>query len=97
MLEERTHLNSPIKPSPVILDHLLNISENSSSIIYVCSGEESIIEYANKATLKAWGRDSSVIGKPFIVALPELIGQPFPELVSQVYHSGTLLKMTRPI
>lgn len=88
MLEESTNLNSTTKPSPVILEHLLNISENSSGIIYVCSGEESIIEYANKATLKAWGRDSSVIGKPFIVALPELIGQPFPELVSQVYHSG---------
>lgn len=87
MLTESSR-NITKKPSPVLIEHLLNIFEASSSLIYVCSGEQSIIEFANQATLKAWDRDTSVIGKPFIVALPELIGQPFPDLVNQVYRSG---------
>ena len=42
-----------------------SIVEASPFPVYVCSGEEMIITVANKATLKAWGRDTSVIGKPF--------------------------------
>ena len=75
-------------PSPVILEHLLNIFETSSNIIYVCSGKECIVEFANAATLKAWGKDDSVIGKPIIEGVPELVGQPFPDLILQVYKTG---------
>jgi PAS domain S-box-containing protein len=51
-------------------------------------GEEKIIAIANDATLKAWGKDKSVIGKPFDEALPELQGQPFSTQISNVYHTG---------
>ena len=69
-------------------NHLLDIFEASSDIIYVCSGENVIVEYANKATLKAWGKDDSVIGKPISDGVPELRDQPFPALLSEVYRSG---------
>jgi PAS domain-containing protein len=52
-----------------------NIVEASPYPIYVCSGEDMIVTVANSATLKAWGKDNSVIGKRFIEALPELEGQ----------------------
>ena len=34
-----------------------------------------------------WGKDSSVIGKPLIEAIPELEGQPFLELLQEVWRS----------
>jgi PAS domain S-box-containing protein len=65
-----------------------NIVEASPYPVYVCSGEDMIVTVANRATLKAWGKDSSVIGKRFIEALPELEGQPFIKLLHNVYQTG---------
>ena len=65
-----------------------NIVEASPYPVYLCAGEEMIIQVANAATLKAWGKDESVIGKPFNEALPELDGQPFMELLRHVYYTG---------
>ncbi|RYE57221.1 MAG: PAS domain S-box protein [Sphingobacteriales bacterium] len=64
------------------------IVEASPYPIYLCSGEELIISVANKAALKAWGRDESVIGMRFIHALPELEGQPFLKLLEDVFRTG---------
>ena len=47
-----------------------------------------IVTYANDATLKAWNKDRSVIGKPFSEALPELHDQPFLNLIENVYKTG---------
>ncbi|WP_026898182.1 PAS domain-containing sensor histidine kinase [Daejeonella oryzae] len=65
-----------------------SIVEVSPFPVYVCSGDEMIITVANNATLKAWGRDKSVIGQPFSEALPELKDQPFRGLLSHVYETG---------
>jgi PAS domain S-box-containing protein len=51
-------------------------------------GPDKLIAMANDATLKAWGKDKSVIGKPFDEALPDLKGQPFSSLISEVYRTG---------
>lgn len=74
--------------SPLFQNHLLDIFEASTDPIYVCSGENAIIEYANKATLQAWGKTDSVIGKPILEGLPELNEQAFPALLSNVYRTG---------
>ncbi|WP_316800455.1 PAS domain-containing protein [Pedobacter frigidisoli] len=47
------------------------------------------IEIANKLILNLWGKDKSVIGKPMSIALPELIGQPYLDILDEVYTSGT--------
>ncbi len=47
-----------------------------------------IITVANDATLKAWGRDKSVIGMKFTEALPELHDQPFSKLIQHVLQTG---------
>ncbi|MEJ6980407.1 PAS domain S-box protein [Pedobacter sp. P351] len=65
-----------------------NIVEISPFPVYVCTGEDMIITVANDATLKAWGRDKSVIGQSFSEALPELHDQPFADLIREVYTSG---------
>lgn len=46
------------------------------------------IELANDAMLKVWGKDASVIGKPLLEALPELEGQPFNDILDQIYDTG---------
>ncbi len=51
-------------------------------------GREMQIEFVNEALLETWGRDNSVIGLTLIEAIPELEGQPFPELLDDVYTSG---------
>jgi PAS domain S-box-containing protein len=66
-----------------------NIVEISPFPVYVCTGDNQVVTVANPATLKAWGKDSSVIGKPFIEALPEMHNQPFLQLIKDVYATGT--------
>jgi PAS domain S-box-containing protein len=65
-----------------------NIVESSPYPVYVCTGEDAIVSVANDATLKAWGKDASVIGKPFTEALPEMADQPFLSLIKRVYQTG---------
>ncbi|MFD0764438.1 ATP-binding protein [Mucilaginibacter lutimaris] len=65
-----------------------NIVETSPFPVFVCTGEDMIITVANTATLNAWDRDSSVIGKPFSEALPELEDQPFLGYLQSVYRTG---------
>lgn len=59
---------------------------NVATSIYI--GEDMKIRLANNAMLKLWGKDASVIGKPLKHALPELDGQPFIELLKNVYTTG---------
>ena len=56
--------------------------------IFVCEGAEMKVIIAIQATLKAWGKDRSVIGKPFMEALPEMAAQPFFRLLTRVYETG---------
>ncbi|RYU91954.1 PAS domain S-box protein [Mucilaginibacter terrigena] len=65
-----------------------DIVEISPFPVYVCTGDDMIISVANNATLKAWDRDTSVIGKPFFEALPELEDQPFLGYLQGVYRTG---------
>lgn len=57
-----------------------------ATAVYV--GPEMKIELANDAMIKLWGKDRSVIGKKLKDALPELEGQPFQQLLDEVYSSG---------
>ena len=44
---------------------------------------------ANAPMLEIWGKDSSIIGKPLLTALPEINGQGFIELLNTVKETGT--------
>ncbi len=69
-------------------DILAGLIEGSPYPIYLILGDELRVALANAATLKAWGKDASVIGKPFLEALPEIDGQPFEALLRQVMATG---------
>lgn len=54
----------------------------------IYTGREMRISLANEAMLKLWGKDSSLIGKTLREGLPELEGQPFHQLLDDVFTSG---------
>ncbi|HEX7868867.1 MAG TPA: hypothetical protein VF455_02025, partial [Chryseobacterium sp.] len=61
------------------LDLILQALSSSPAPTSIYSGEDMIIRFANEGMLALWGKDSSVIGKPLMEAIPELEGQPFLE------------------
>ncbi|WP_461140501.1 PAS domain-containing sensor histidine kinase [Spirosoma pomorum] len=50
--------------------------------------ENIIIDNANSVLLKMWSKDASVIGKTIEEGVPEVKGQPFPQLLKDVYRTG---------
>lgn len=56
--------------------------------IGILTGRELIIEAANNKILEIWGKDSAIINQPLHIALPELAGQPFLEILDNVYVTG---------
>ncbi|KIC89543.1 PAS domain S-box protein [Flavihumibacter sp. ZG627] len=54
----------------------------------VYRGRELIIDMANDEMIQLWGKSKSVIGMPLDIALPELEGQPFFDLLQNVLSTG---------
>lgn len=52
------------------------------------SGPEHIISVANDKMIAVWGKTKAVLGMSLIKALPELDGQPFMDLLKQIYETG---------
>ncbi len=61
-----------------------SLVEASPMPMAIYEGKEMVISVANQAMLDLWGKDDSVIGKPFIKALPEIEGQPFFDVLVNV-------------
>ncbi|GGF28250.1 hypothetical protein GCM10011518_41950 [Flavobacterium limi] len=62
--------------------------EQSPVAICLFTGSEMKIEIANDIMISYWGKDKSVIGKPMEEGVPELKGQPFMEILRDVYRTG---------
>jgi PAS domain S-box-containing protein len=81
-----------------VAERTRELSESESRLRYlladapvamaVFTGRELIIESANKKVLEAWGKNGDVVGKPLQVAIPELIGQDFLQILDDVFTSG---------
>ncbi|PJJ84130.1 PAS domain S-box-containing protein [Mucilaginibacter auburnensis] len=55
----------------------------------ILKGRDLIIEQANAAMYQIWQRNSTqTMGKKLIDVFPELIGQPFPDLLANVFETG---------
>jgi len=71
-----------------------SLIEEASVASCLFVGKEMRIEIANDTMLGYWGKDRSVIGKPLIEAVPELIGQPFPDILDKVFTTGETFTAT---
>ncbi|MDB5021717.1 MAG: domain S-box protein [Pedobacter sp.] len=56
--------------------------------IGLLSGEDLVVESANAKILEVWGKDRSIIGMPLCLALPEIKGQPFMDILGNVFETG---------
>ena len=56
--------------------------------VAILRGPEHVVEAANEAILASWGKDTAVVGRPLLAAIPELREQPFPALLDDVYRTG---------
>lgn len=70
--------------SHALLDILLR--SNDATAIY--TSEDLHIELVNDAMLNIWGKGPQVRGMRFEDALPEMAGQPFTELLKNVWRTG---------
>jgi PAS domain S-box-containing protein len=62
--------------------------EESPAPMGLYVGREMVIKLANKAILKVWGKDESVIGNTFSQTFPELEGTPYFKVLDDVYATG---------
>lgn len=62
--------------------------EQSPVAICLFTGTDMKIEIANDIMISYWGKDKSVIGKALEEGVPELKGQPFMDILRNVYRTG---------
>ena len=78
-------MNSPTNIDP---EKLLSVLFHSPNATAVYQGEDIKILTANQQMLNFWGKDRSILGKNLQDAVPELKGQPFVNILREVWRSG---------
>lgn len=86
-ITEQVALRKKAEQSEQRLRNLISEAHVATGVYF---GREMRIEYANDAMIRLWGKDRSVIGKTLREALPELEGQPFHDLLDNVYTTGRM-------
>lgn len=96
MQENLNQLNSELEDR--IEDRTKRLSESEARLRYMLAdapipialltGNEFIVEAANKKVLEAWGKTDHILGKPLQIAVPELLGQDFLDILRTVFISG---------
>jgi PAS domain S-box-containing protein len=81
------HVQSQLKSNEVRFRRLI---EQAPFAIAVYKTSELIIDIANEAMIRMWGKSESVLGMPLADALPELEGQPFIGLLKNIFNTGVL-------
>ncbi|PST82545.1 hypothetical protein C7T94_07690 [Pedobacter yulinensis] len=76
-------------------DDLLDVLLHSKTGTAVYTSANLVIETANDAMLRLWGRDAGVIGKPLALAVAELEDQGVTETLRQVWETGQTYTVTR--
>jgi len=81
----RKEMEQSLRLSESRFRNVINTTPVGTAIL---TGPEMKIEVANDVIVNFWRRDRSVIGKSLTEAIPELVGQPFPDLLHTVYTTG---------
>ncbi|WP_226065001.1 PAS domain-containing sensor histidine kinase [Kaistella polysaccharea] len=69
----------------LLFKELMEISDYATGMY---KGEDLVIEFANDQMIKSWGKTKAVIGQKLEDALPELEGQPFVEILRNIFRTG---------
>jgi PAS domain S-box-containing protein len=65
-----------------------SLIQNAPFAMAVYKSRQLIIDMANPAMIRLWGKTESVISTPLANALPELDGQPFISILENVFDTG---------
>jgi PAS domain S-box-containing protein len=65
-----------------------SIVEEAPVATCLFTGLDLVIEIANDLMLAYWGKGNEAIGKPLAEAVPELVGQPFVDILRNVFLTG---------
>jgi len=65
-----------------------NMVHSSPVAMLITKGENMVFDVINNAMLNLIGRDSTVLGKPWFEAIPELVGQPVVDELFYAYRTG---------
>ncbi len=65
-----------------------SLIEESPVATCLFAGRDLVIEVANEEMIGIWGKGNTVMGKPLREALPELEGQPFLQILDDVFTGG---------
>ena len=84
-------INFPRLSSDELLD-ILSLSDNATAIY---TTEHVVIQSANDAMLNFWGKDKSIIGLPLAEGVPALKGQPFIDMLRDVWLTGETIEGKR--
>ncbi len=68
--------------------------KESDYAIALYKGKDLIIDVANNTMIKTWGKNESVIGMKLEDALPELKGQPFLDILKDIFKTGKTYSAT---
>ncbi|QYA26417.1 PAS domain-containing protein [Gramella sp. MT6] len=65
-----------------------DLIHSSNSLIAILRGPDMVIEIANDAIKKVWGKGPDVEGRSLFDVLPEIVDQGMPEIFRNVYETG---------
>ena len=90
--EEYTSLNEDLESTVEALSAsesmFRSMVEQSPVAIALCHTTDLIIDIVNDTMLEIWGKDSSIHGLRLAEAMPELVGQPFLDILKNVVITG---------
>lgn len=70
------------------IEKVFRLFMHAPIVIGLANGDDYVLEMANEATFKLWGKGAGIIGKPILEGVPELKGQGIIEIFDQVRTSG---------
>ncbi len=82
---EKVNARHKVEASELFAKTIINKSEAAQA---VWLGKDMVFDMANEKMLEILGRDSSIIGKPFMEAIPELKHTPLLERLHKVLETG---------
>lgn len=88
---EQVHAGNKVKHSEQRLGAMVMNTPISMAIF---EGRDLVIGVANQSVLEIWGRTSEqVLGKKLLDVFPELLSQPFPKMLEDVFNTGKRLAL----
>ncbi|TDQ06705.1 PAS domain-containing protein [Pedobacter metabolipauper] len=70
------------------MENYLNLFHNAPIATSILKAEGFNVEMANPEMLNLWRRDKTAIGLNLLEVMPEIVGQPYVELIRSVFKTG---------